>query len=163
MAIKKIDQVPMTLQEQRASYREQIRRDINEAIEKKIDKFEFDGDYNYKYLANYAREEAEWIFRRKIYRPAEKRVRETLEKEWADENGNSRRIFPESEWKYRGRYIRIKSLKGEDRQHVYAEIDFSQEEKFYDELLADTRAKYKEIAERDKLRQKRKKEAENER
>jgi len=72
------------------------------------------------------------------------------------------RVFAEREWRYRGRYIRIKSRKGEDRQHVYAEIDFSQEEGFYNNLLADTRAKYKEIAERDKLREERKKEAENE-
>lgn len=157
MAIKKVEQVPMTLQEQRQSYRDMIRQDINEAIEKRIDKFEFDGDYNYKYLASYAREEAEWIFRRKIYRPAAKRVAETLQAEFGRE-----RVFAESEWRYRGRYIRIKSLKGEDRQHVYAEIDFSQEEGFYNDLLADTRAKYKEIAERDKLREERKKEAENE-
>jgi len=148
MAIKKVEQVPMTLQEQRQSYRDMIRQDINEAIEKRIDKFEFDGDYNYKYLASYAREEAEWIFRRKIYRPAAKRVTETLQAEFGRE-----RVFAPiliGEWRYRGRYIRIKSLKGEDRQHVYAEIDFSQEEGFYHDLLADTRAKYKEIAEREK-------------
>lgn len=33
MAIKKVDQTPMTLPGKRISYREQIRRDINEAIE----------------------------------------------------------------------------------------------------------------------------------
>jgi TPP-dependent indolepyruvate ferredoxin oxidoreductase alpha subunit len=44
----------------------------------------------------------------------------------------------------------------------YDEIDFSQEEGFYHDLLADTRAKYKEIAEREKLKEQRKKEAENE-
>lgn len=156
MAIKKVDQVPMTLQEQRQSYRDMIRKDLEDAIEQRIDKFEFDGDYNYKYLANYAREEAEWVFRRKIYRPAAKRVAETLQKEFGRE-----RVFAESEWRYRGRYIRIKSLKGEDKQHVYAEIDFSQEEQFYNDLLTDTRAMYKEIAEREKLREERRKEAEN--
>lgn len=139
MAIKKVDQTPMTLPGKRISYREQIRRDINEAIEKRIDKFEFDGDYNYKYLASYAREEAEWIFVQKIYRPAAKRVAETLQREF-----NIRGVYPVGERRYKGRYIRIKNLKGADRDHVYAEIDFSQEEDFYNDLLTDTRNQYKQ-------------------
>ena len=67
MAIKPIEEIPLSLSEQRKSYREQIREDIASAISQKIDKFEFDGDYNWKYLAQYAREEANRIWRKTCY------------------------------------------------------------------------------------------------
>lgn len=144
MSIKPVEEIPMTLQEQRQSYRERIRQDICYAITNRISTFEFDGDYNYKYLANYAREEANMIFSRRVYREAAMQVRKTLEPKW-----NDRRVFPESEFKYKNRYIRIREKKGEDRVHVYGQIDFDFEEKFYEILLADTERKYKGIEERE--------------
>lgn len=59
--IRPVDEIPKNIQEKRKSYREQIRNDIREAIDKGIGKFEFVGDYKYKYLAQYAREEADKI------------------------------------------------------------------------------------------------------
>lgn len=64
--IKPIDEIPQSIVEKRKNYREMIRQDITEAWEKGVRRFEFDGDYNYKYLAQYAREEIENILRKKV-------------------------------------------------------------------------------------------------
>jgi len=148
MPIKLVDEIPLTVAEQREAYRERIRQDICYAITNRISMFEFDGDYNYKYLANYAREEASHIFSRRIYRDASIQVRKTLAEKLQREH-----VFPESESKYKNRYIRIREKKGEDRVHVYGQIDFDFGENFYDILLADTERKYKEIEAREKLKE----------
>lgn len=64
--IKPVDEIPMNVPEQRRSYRQEIKNDIRAAMDGGILKFEFVGDYNYKYLAQYAREEAESIVRKLI-------------------------------------------------------------------------------------------------
>lgn len=93
MPIKLVDEIPLTVAEQRESYRERIRQDICYAITNRISTFEFDGDYNYKYLANYAREEASHIFIRMIYRDASRQVRKTLaeklQRKYVFQNPNS--------------------------------------------------------------------------
>ena len=144
MPIKPVDEIPQTLAEKRQSYRDRIRQDICYAITNHISTFEFEGDYNYKYLANYAREEARHLFGRRIYREASKNVKKTLSEKLQREY-----VFPESEYKYANRYIKIRTKKGEDRVHVYGQIDFDFGENFYEILLADTERKYKEIAERE--------------
>ena len=148
MPIKPVDEIPLTVAEQRKSYRERIRQDICYAITNRISTFEFDGDYNYKYLANYAREEASHIFSRMIYRDARRQVRKTLAEKLQREN-----VFPESVFMYKNRYIRIREKKGEDRVHVYGQIDFDFGENFYDILLKDTEEKYKEIEAREKRKE----------
>ena len=65
--IKPIDEIPKEVQKQRTGYRELIRNDIMEAMDKKILKFEFIGDYNYKYLQQYAQDIANDIVRKMIY------------------------------------------------------------------------------------------------
>ena len=65
--IKPIDEIPKNVSEQRESYRQMIKNDIQEAMSKGIEKFEFIGNYNFKYLAQYAREEAESIVRSKFF------------------------------------------------------------------------------------------------
>ena len=54
--IKPIDEIPKNINEQRKIYRKQISDDIQEAIDKGILKFEFVGNYNFKTLAQMARE-----------------------------------------------------------------------------------------------------------
>lgn len=147
MPIKPVNDIPMTLQEKRASYREMVRQDISYALKNHISTFEFDGDYNYKYLANYAREEADIIFRRSLYRDAEKRVKEELAKKL-----NLKYIFTDH-WRYKGKYIKIRTKKGEDRIHVYGQIDFDFADKFYEILLSDTEEKYKAIEAREKRKE----------
>lgn len=110
--IKPVDEIPQTLQEKRKSYREMIRRDIQEAIDSGVKKFEFVGDeYEYKYLAKYAREEADNL--------TDIALRPLLQ-EAAQENGWNY-LKP---WRIRrsGRYIKITSHKAADRMHVFCEI-----------------------------------------
>lgn len=61
--IKAVDEIPMSKAKERKSYRDKIRKDLQEAIDKGIMRFEFVGDYNYKYLAQYAREEVDKLMR----------------------------------------------------------------------------------------------------
>jgi len=56
--IKPLAEIPKNLNEQRKSYREKICADIQEGIDRNINRFEFVGDYNFKTLAGVAREEA---------------------------------------------------------------------------------------------------------
>lgn len=147
MPIKPVNDIPMTLQEKRASYREMIRQDIYYALTNHISIFEFDGDYNYKYLANYAREEADMIFRRSLYLDVAKRVKEELAKKL-----NLKYIFTDH-WRYKDKYIKIRTKKGEDRIHVFGQIDFDFADKFYEILLSDTEEKYKAIEARKKRKE----------
>ena len=141
MSIKPIEALPPVPES--SSRRKMITEDIMTAIAQKIKTFEFEGDYNYKYLAQYAREQAEFIFRKDIYRLCCKKVRDKLKKEYGIQY-----IFPTDEHNYKGRFIRIHQRKGEDRNHVYAEIDYDFADKFEEILEADTRKHYQECEER---------------
>lgn len=134
--IKALEEVPQTLQEKRESYRDMIRKDITDALDNNISKFEFEGDYNYKYLVNYAREEASRIYQRRFFRPVEIEVRKVVREMFPNETY----ICNPGWWKWEkdNRMFRIKSLKGEDRTHVYCEIDYSAVENLYDKMLAAT-------------------------
>lgn len=151
MSIKAVSEIPQTLQEKRTSYREMIRKDIQEAIDNHIERFEFEGDYNWKYLQNYAREEADVLWRKLIYYPVSKKVREEILK---DRPGETYVSMP-SGYDYKGRWIKVRTKKGEDRIHVYAEIDFEFAEGFYELLKADAIKNLKIIAERKAERERR--------
>lgn len=103
MAIKPIDDIPENIAQQRKNYRAKIRADIQEAIDKGISKFEFVGDYNYKYLAQYAREEARNILCNAVRR-------RNCKARWWDRAFDN---YP---------YIRISSVKGEEHRLVFCEI-----------------------------------------
>ena len=115
--IKPIDEIPMNTAQKRESYRDKIRADIREALDKGISKFEFVGDFNFKYLAQYAREEADRMFR-KAFRDL------TLlhYPEWK-ERYQQQYIFL-NEWEFR-RYNNIKITAVKDEQQgkrVFCEI-----------------------------------------
>ena len=112
--IKPIDEIPQNVQQSRKSYRENIRQDIREAIDRDIGKFEFVGDYKYKYLAQYAREEA----RRILFDIARERFRGFR----GDEEIYLSSIDLKTE-----KYIRISSVKGEtpEKTRVFCRIDLS--------------------------------------
>ena len=76
-----------------------------------------------------------------------KKVREKLKKEWKGEY-----VFLPSDFGYKGRFIKITKRKGEDRNHVYAQIDFDFADRFEEILEADTRKLYQEREERNKKR-----------
>lgn len=143
MSIKPIEALPP--ERGSVTRRKMLRDDIMSAISQRITAFEFEGDYNYKYLAQYAREQADFIFVKEVYRPAVKKVREKLK-------GELRKpyIFPPSQWEYNGRFIKITKRKEEDRNHVYAQIDYDFFDRFEEILEADTRKQYREREERNK-------------
>jgi len=133
MSIKVVDEVPRTMLEKRVTYREMIRKDINEALDNRIENFEFEGDYNWKYLAQYAREEASRIFRRRYYLPAAQRVKQELKEKY-----NVQYVFPNSDWTYNTQFIKFASRQCEDRVHVYAKVDYDLIDRFYEILYEDT-------------------------
>lgn len=143
MSIKQIDTLPP--EPESKSRRKMLREDLMTAISQRITAFEFEGDYNYKYLASYAREEADSFFRSEIFYPAERVVRKKLKGEY-----KMSYVFPPSVWVYRNRFIKITNRKGDDRNHVYAQIDYDFADKFVDILEADTRKRYQEVEERKK-------------
>lgn len=145
MSIKEVDVMPLSVPEQRRAYRQRIRNDITEAINKRIEKFEFEGDYNWKYLSLYAREEAEYIFRTTLYMPAAQEVKKVLKEKY-----EANYIFPTSSYEYRGKYIRIINRKEKDRNHVFAKINYKFASNFYEVLLSDTQKKYDERSKRER-------------
>lgn len=114
MAIKQIDELPK--EAKNVSQRELIRADIHEAFDKNIRKFEFiDDRYNYKYLAQYVKEEADWIFDIKV----SKRLKELQSAGIVEKNHYYIRHYSVRNYPP---YISITKSKQEDRIHVYCEI-----------------------------------------
>lgn len=145
MSIKEVDVMLLSLPERRRAYKQQIRMDITEAIGKRINQFEFEGDYNWKYLAQYAREEADYIFRTTVYTPASQKVKKVLAELYHKEY-----IFPVSAFEYRGQYIRIINQNRKDRNHVFGRINYDIEDTFYETLLHDTKEKYERVNQRER-------------
>ena len=135
MSIKPINKIPMTVKEGRESYRARIRADIEEALSKRIEYFEFEGDYNYKYLAQYAREEADRIIRH-ITHKHESKITNILKEEFNEE-------YIYVPWlRDSDRIIKAHNHKGEDRNHVYMSIDYDRLDNLYDTLMKATRDSY---------------------
>lgn len=138
--IKPIEEIPKNTAQQRESYRDKIRADITEAMKKGIGKFEFVGDYNFKYLAQYAREEADRMFR--------KRFRDLVlphYPEWK-ERFQQKYIFL-SEWDFR-RYnpVKISYIKDEKQgKRVFCEVSALNEKG----ILEDCEARLAEHQRRD--------------
>lgn len=114
--IKPIDEIPMNVPDKRRSYREMIRNDILEAMDKRILKFEFIGDYNYKYLAQYAGEEAEKIVRKMFFEWCKAHPEYKQKDKW----------FTLNYWKLNREkgIIKVSSIKGEtpDKRRVFCNI-----------------------------------------
>ena len=138
--IQPIDEIPK--REKQPSNREKIRDDIREAIDNDIRRFEFVGDYNFKYLAQYAREAAKDVF----YDEAKSRF---ARMKGAEE------IYLYSYDLKASKYIRISSIKGEtpEKTRVFCRIDFSNLDADIGHLIADKIKIEREYAEkRQKLR-----------
>lgn len=125
MSIKPIDEIPLNTVDKRRSYREMIRQDIQTAIDQRITKFEFEGDYNWKYLAQYAREEADGIWRETWYDIMRK----------AKKEHDIRGYMGNPSYHQKHDYIRITSVKMEDRNHVYCQIDYDAPERICRPLI----------------------------
>ena len=133
--IQEIKEVPCI--NPQTSQRQMIRDDIEYALNNRIKTFEFEGDYNWKYLAQYTRDVSSRIFMEKIYQPARDRVKKKLEGKY-----DTKYPYPIPYWKYTKNFITIHSRKLEDRIHVYATIDHDFVNNFEAILLRDTIKKY---------------------
>lgn len=122
--IKPVDEIPMNPAQKNKGYRDQIRRDLQEAMDNGIRRFEFVGDYKYKYLAQYVREEAERIIRSAFY---------DLWTKHRAEFGNSKPDF----WSVlqKIKYFTVTNIKTEkkDEPRVFCEI----EEKALEDVILD--------------------------
>ena len=114
--IKPIDEIPKNKAEKSRSYRDQIRSDIQEAIDKGIYRFEFVGDYNFKTLAQMAGEEA-------------RNIAFNIVRKWSVENPQYReryRFWIPGSWQVNKemQLIKISSVKGEtpEKRRVFCEI-----------------------------------------
>lgn len=143
MSIKPLDEIPMNTADKRRSYREMIRQDIQTAIDQRITKFEFEGDYNWKYLAQYAREEADGIWRSTWYDIMRK----------AKEEHGIKGYMGNPSYHQKRDYIRISSVKMEDRMHVYCQIDYDAPERIcrplIDKAIEEQKAKDAKIETKD--------------
>ena len=105
--IRPVRDIPYNTKTKATSQKAMIRSDIEEAISKGIDLFEFEGDYNWKYFAQYAREVASLI------------TSKALQNAWR-EKYHTQKYAP---CVYRNNpYILIHAIKKEDRMHVFGEI-----------------------------------------
>lgn len=130
--IKEVDFIPGQKRKMPISQRDLIKGDIEEAIKNGIYLFEFEGDYNFKYLATYARDVAALV------------TTEALEREWVKKYRTTR--YAPRGWRSdisrKVCYIMIHTAKGEDRMHVYGEIrpeylqkEIEKQEQWLDEEL----------------------------
>ena len=127
--IKKVDTIPGQGGEH-TSQKLMINKDIRDAIEKHIERFEFVGDYNFKYLAQYARDEAESVFRSmfsKCRTEAQQKLREEFKVAWA--------LVPTIH-DYRKRLYRVCQRSGK----VYMEIYYDFMDKIPQVMLEEGRA-----------------------
>jgi len=128
--IKPVDEIPMNLNEKRQAYGDKIREDIREAMRLGVTKFEFVGDYNFKTLAQTAREEANHFTM-------------TMVRNWLKDNpGYNTRDFAWGDVLKFG-IIKIHSVKGDtpETRRVFCEINLNTGEiiKAYAEKRAEAR------------------------
>ena len=122
--LKPIDEIPKG----QISRAQQIQQDIQEAIDKGINKFEFIGDYNYNTLQQYATQTANRIIRIMLA----KRYRELREQYNIDRHTY---LSLKQSSEYRPKFIAITSIKGEERRRVFCEIDLSEFEERTEEVF----------------------------
>lgn len=126
--IKEVHNIELNTNQYRKQYRENIRNDIHNAWDSGIEKFEFVGEYNYKYLAQYAKEEASNLLSH-IVREQE------LEKKYKEKY--QLRYFRFYPYRHLGEIIRISSRKADDRIHVYCTLNKDALEPLIDKLATE--------------------------
>ena len=133
--IQEIKEVPVI--NPTTSKKQMIRDDIRYALNNHIEKFEFQGDYNWKYLSQYAREVASRLFANEIFYPIKNEVEKELNGKYERE-----RVFAPPYCRYTKEFITIQSRRLDDRIHVYATINFDYIENLKEILMRDTKKKY---------------------
>lgn len=140
MSIREVTEIPSTLKKAlNKTDRDRVFEDFNEALEKHIEVFEFEGDYNFKTLSQKAKEVARRRVFYKIYAAEAKKVEQALKEEFP----NEKYLSAQSYGYYEDKFFKVKNIKKDDRIHVYASIDYRFIDGLYTQLLNDTRLHYK--------------------
>ena len=134
MAVKPIENMPMP-RSKPTSQAQMVRDDLKEAFEKRISQFELEGEYNYKTLGTLVRQEIRNYFWSNISYPAVRAVKEELKDEFA----GMRIVVPDRGFYEERGFVVVKTIKMEDRPHVFVKIYFDAIDNYKDKLLADTR------------------------
>lgn len=135
--IRPLDEIPQTPKTHWKTYRQKIREDIQEALDKGISKFEFVGDeYNYKTLGQTVREEADRMNRTMVMDAMRKaRDEDILEGIPTYSVYELKAVFP----------LHISTIKGEKEKErrVFCEIDTIDDfkERVIGEYMAISKAK----------------------
>lgn len=133
MAIKQVEFIPNAYKNA-MSTREKVRKDLELALTERISMFEFEGDYNYKTLGAYVRDEADRIFKDCFWSPARDEIVNTLGKELGRTDIRCELIYREYKQAFK-----IHGVTQTDRVHIYVEIDFDYLDNYKDKLMARTR------------------------
>ena len=133
MAIKRVSAIPNAYKNG-LSTREKVRKDLEFALTARISMFEFEGDYNYKTLGSYVRDEADRLFRDRYWSPARDEIVNTLGKELGRTDIECERIYREYKQAFK-----IHGVTQSDRIHIYVEIDFNYLDNYKSSLMARTR------------------------
>ena len=124
--IKELQKIPGSPER---TQREQIRADINEALERKVRLFEFVGDiYNYKTLQASAANEARWM------------TSTRLKAAFYKKHPELRRWFV-SHIDTRCQWIKVRSKKDGDKRRVFCEINEAEFERALEECIEKAKAR----------------------
>lgn len=143
--VKPVNTIPESVGQKHFSYRELIRHDIEYAIRNNVLKFEFEGNYNWRYLTHYAREEG-YKLTDKI---AQEKADELRLSNWQDKPLRVRcYLMPRNLRDGNLRHIKITSRKEKDRIHVYCEIFPDAIDKIIEWFVYDSERKRKRMEEK---------------
>ena len=134
MAIKEVKNIPCKMTNRKPTQAQMVRDDIQEAFDKRISKFELDGDYNYKTLRGLVRCELEHYFTKQIYVPTVREVKNAL-----SEEGHIDIQIPCGFEHGEHRAFDVYGVTCEDRKHVYVQIYFNYIDNFKATLLRATK------------------------
>ena len=133
MAIKEVKNIPQA-RGKKSTQTQMVRDDIKEAFDRRISKFEFEGNYNYKTLASVARAQIHRYFVDNIYVPTVREVRNIL-----SEEGYIDITIPDGFSRGEHSAYEVYGVTGTDRKHVYVQIYFNYIDEFKDTLLRATK------------------------
>lgn len=145
--VKPVNAIPDSIGQKHYSYRDTIRRDIEYAIKNGITKFEFEGNFNWRYLQHYAREEGYKLTDRIAQEKADElHLSNYLDRPLRIRNYYMPRNLRDGEL----RHIKITSRKEKDRLHVYCEIFPDAIDKIIQWFVHDDEKKRKRLEERER-------------
>lgn len=145
MPIIKVTSIPTashTPPEDPFNYRDAIREDLKEAIEKRIEMFELVGYPNTNYVTSSAKVVAFKYLSEIVFIPAKDNVKKKLSKEFKKELGGAVKYIRPNIPKTNTKAIEFRGVTVRGVKRAYAKIDFDYIDNFEKNLLDQTRTYY---------------------